>query len=70
MVKGVIRGFSRGFESVSLINSLSSSRNEYQEQKEKFLEIRALPARKDDDLTAICDPIVSTMWDPQYLTTP
>jgi hypothetical protein len=27
------------------------------------------PMRKADNLTAICEPIVSKMWDPQRLTT-
>jgi hypothetical protein len=27
------------------------------------------PARKADNLTAICEPTVSKMWDPQRLTT-
>jgi hypothetical protein len=27
------------------------------------------PARKADNLTAICEPIVYKMWEPQYLTT-
>jgi hypothetical protein len=27
------------------------------------------PARKADNLTAICEPIVYKMWDPQHLTT-
>jgi hypothetical protein len=27
------------------------------------------PARKADNLTAICEPIVLKMWDPQRLTT-
>jgi hypothetical protein len=27
------------------------------------------PARKADNLTAVCEPIVYKMWDPQYLTT-
>jgi hypothetical protein len=33
-----------------------------------FLESRAPPVRKADNLTAICEPIVYTMWDRQYLT--
>jgi hypothetical protein len=27
------------------------------------------PARKADNLTAICEPTVQEMWDPQHLTT-
>jgi hypothetical protein len=27
------------------------------------------PARKTDNLTAICEPIVKIMWEPQHLTT-
>jgi hypothetical protein len=27
------------------------------------------PARKADSLTAICEPIVKKMWEPQHLTT-
>jgi hypothetical protein len=27
------------------------------------------PARKADNLTAICEPIVHKMWEPQHLTT-
>jgi hypothetical protein len=27
------------------------------------------PVRKADNLTAICDPIVKKMWEPQRLTT-
>jgi hypothetical protein len=33
-----------------------------------FLGSRARPARKADNLTAICEPIVYTMWDPRRLT--
>jgi hypothetical protein len=29
-----------------------------------FLESRARPVRKADDLTAICEPIIYNMWDP------
>jgi hypothetical protein len=29
----------------------------------------AQPARKDDNLTAICVPIIWTMWYPRHLTT-
>jgi hypothetical protein len=34
-----------------------------------FLVSRGQPVREADTLTAICDPIVYTMWDPQHLTT-
>jgi hypothetical protein len=34
-----------------------------------FLGSRARPVRRADNLTAICEPIVYTMWDPQHLTT-
>jgi hypothetical protein len=34
------------------------NRNEYQKQKELFLESRARPVRKADNLTAIREPIV------------
>jgi hypothetical protein len=34
-----------------------------------FLGSRMRPARRADNLTAICEPIVYTMWDPQRLTT-
>jgi hypothetical protein len=34
-----------------------------------FLGIKSRPVRKADNLTAICEPIVWTMWDPQHLTT-
>jgi hypothetical protein len=27
-------------------------------------------ARKADNITAICEPIFQTMWDPQHLTNP
>jgi hypothetical protein len=27
------------------------------------------PARKADNLTFICEPIISKMWDPRHLTT-
>jgi hypothetical protein len=44
--------------------------NEYQKQKKiMFLGSRARPVRRDDKLTAICEPIVQKMWDPQQLTT-
>jgi hypothetical protein len=47
----------------------ASNINEYQEQKNNILGRRALPARKADNLAAVCEPIVCTMWDRQQLTT-
>jgi hypothetical protein len=41
----------------------ASNRIEYQKQKIMFLGSRARPVRKADNLTAICEPIVYTMWD-------
>jgi hypothetical protein len=32
-----------------------------------FLGDRVRPVRKADNLTAICEPIVWTMWDPGHL---
>jgi hypothetical protein len=32
-----------------------------------FLAIKVRPVRRADDLTAICEPIVRTVWDPQHL---
>jgi hypothetical protein len=34
-----------------------------------FLESKVRPVRGADNLTAIYDPIVYTMWDPYHLTT-
>jgi hypothetical protein len=34
-----------------------------------FLSSRERPMRKADNLDAISEPIVWTMWDPQHLTT-
>jgi hypothetical protein len=34
-----------------------------------FLGSEVRPVRKADNLTAICEPTVYTMWDPQHLTT-
>jgi hypothetical protein len=34
------------------------NKNEYQKQKKMFVESRALPVRRADNLTAICEPIV------------
>jgi hypothetical protein len=36
----------------------------------RFLGGKAQSACKADNLTAICEPIVWTMWDPRHLTTP
>jgi hypothetical protein len=47
----------------------ASNRNEYQKQKIMFLGSKARPVRKADNLTAICEPIFFTMWDPKHLTT-
>jgi hypothetical protein len=44
----------------------ASKRNEY---LKNVSGNRALPARKDDNFIAICEPIVYSTWDPQYLTT-
>jgi hypothetical protein len=37
-------------------------------RKIMFLGRRARPVLRADNLTAICEPIVYTMWDPQHLT--
>jgi hypothetical protein len=37
-------------------------------RKITFLGSRAQPVHTADNLTAICEPIVYTMWDPQHLT--
>jgi hypothetical protein len=58
------------FSSVCLILSTAlgpevysiSNRNEY--QRLKCLGSKSRPERKADNLTAICEPIVQTMWDP------
>jgi hypothetical protein len=34
-----------------------------------FLGSKVRRVRKADNLTAICEPIVQTMWDPKHLTT-
>jgi hypothetical protein len=47
------------------LHNSASIRNEYQNI---FLGSKALPARKADNITTICEPIVKTMWDPQHLT--
>jgi hypothetical protein len=33
-----------------------------------FLGSKARPARKADNLNAICEPLVKKLWDPQRLT--
>jgi hypothetical protein len=43
------------------------NRNDYQKQT-TFLGSKARQVRKFDKFTAICEPIVYTMWDPQHLT--
>jgi hypothetical protein len=45
------------------------NRNEYQKHKKSYQGSRARPMRKADNTTAICVPIVYTMWDPPHLTT-
>jgi hypothetical protein len=48
----------------------ASNRTEYQRQKLKMvLGSTARPSSEAHSLTAICEPIVWTVWDPQYLTT-
>jgi hypothetical protein len=42
----------------------ASNRNEYNMQKIMFLGSRARPVRRTDNITAICEPIDYTMWDP------
>jgi hypothetical protein len=42
----------------------ASNRNEYQEQKKMFLGSRVQLVHRADNLIAICEPIVYTMWDP------
>jgi hypothetical protein len=42
----------------------ASNRYEYQKQKRMFLGSRARPVRRADNLTAIWEPTVYTMWDP------
>jgi hypothetical protein len=44
----------------------ASNRNENQKI---FLRSRARPVLKSNNFTAICEPIVWTMWDPQHVTT-
>jgi hypothetical protein len=34
-----------------------------------FLGSRALPVRRADNLAAICEPTIWTVWDPYHLTT-
>jgi hypothetical protein len=47
----------------------ASNRNEYQKQKNNVSWSRPQPMRRAGNLTAISEPIVKTMWDPQHLTT-
>jgi hypothetical protein len=47
----------------------ASNRNEYQKRRNNAAGSRALLVRRADKLTAICEPTVYTMWDPQHLTT-
>jgi hypothetical protein len=47
----------------------SGSLSLYQKQKNNVSVSRARPVRRADNLAAICEPTVSTMWDPQHLTT-
>jgi hypothetical protein len=35
-----------------------------------FLGRRARPVRRTDNLTAICEPTIWTMWDSQHITAP
>jgi hypothetical protein len=42
---------------------LTSNRNKYQKQKIMFPGSRARPVRRADNITAICESIVYTMWD-------
>jgi hypothetical protein len=45
----------------------ASNRTEYQKQKNNVSVDKARSALKADILTAICEPTVYTMWDPQHL---
>jgi hypothetical protein len=45
---------------------LAYNRNEHQQDVSR---VKARPQRKADDLTAICETIVYTVWNPQRLTT-
>jgi hypothetical protein len=45
----------------------ASNINEYQMQKINVSGSRAWPVRRADDLTAVCEPIVYTMCNPQHL---
>jgi hypothetical protein len=38
-------------------------------RKKMFLESGAQLALKADNITAICEPVVYTIWDPQHFTT-
>jgi hypothetical protein len=45
----------------------ASNRNEHQKQNIMFLGSRARPLRRAVNLTAICEPILYTTWNPQHL---
>jgi hypothetical protein len=45
----------------------ASDRNEYQKQERVFLGSKVRPVRKIDNLTAICEPTVYRMRNPQHL---
>jgi hypothetical protein len=47
----------------------TSNRNEYEEYSWKVLGGKGRPVSKSDNLTAIYEPIVEKMWEPQHLTT-
>jgi hypothetical protein len=48
----------------------NSMKIEYQRYEQKLFQLsRARPMRETNILTAICKPIVLTIWDPQYPTT-
>jgi hypothetical protein len=47
----------------------ASKRNDYEKQGKKFWGSRARSPLKADNLTAFCEAVVWTMWDPQHLTT-
>jgi hypothetical protein len=47
----------------------ATNRNEYQKKKKMLLRSRARPVRRTDKPTAITEPTVWTVWDPQHLIT-
>jgi hypothetical protein len=57
MTQSIQLRYDLGFES-------ASNRNEYH-----LPEGKGRLARKGDNLTAICEPIVYKIWDPRLLTT-